>query len=285
MAGVPTIDHGDDRSADSRTWYAFSALTAALLLLIYLLLSYQGLLSPDSPSLTLITDARDIVPAGVFLLVSAACALKATNLRIRNGILAFAAAALLFLAFGVATSLYPLTLNAVTSGISIADVLYILGSIALVIAVYLVRKGIPARKFDIMRVGLLTLGCLGLGGLIMLAFTAEFPGSALHLSAPGVAGIVLNLAALALTIDLLRASPGRRVVEAQVILATGVAMIAMANIASAVRTGQAVIEVKDLLYAIGYLFFAIAVWRCVVLTRQDIVNDRMANLQRKFIAK
>ena len=285
MAGAPTIGHSSDRPADSRTWYVLSALVVVLLLLFYLLLSGLGMLSSNVTGPVQADNALSILSSGVFLAASVVGILKATNLRIRNGIIAFAISALIFLGAEASRAMSGL---GVSIEATVTDSLFLPGMAVFIGALYLVRKSIVAKKFDIKAIAVLVIGSVVLGGLILLVSTVISNSPAVQFSAFGLAHLVLDFIALALMLDLMMTSRGRGIAESQIIMAVGVVILTITDIIFTVQASiglEGAGPLKDFLFAIGYLLFAISVWRSVALTRRDIVNDRIVNLQKRSAVK
>lgn len=255
------------------------------MLLFYLLLSYMGMLPENNAGSTLIVDAVGIFSIVVFFIASVAGILRSTNLRIRNGITAFAVSSFLFLAAACIRATYPYGLNVPGLDLSASNALDVTGSIVFIAALCLVRKSITVKKIDVRTIGLLVIGSVVLGGLILLVSATLSHSTAVNFSALAIVRMVIDFTTLALIMDLMLATLGRNMAESQVIMAVGVVIISVTDIVYSMQASIGLSPLKNFLFAIGYLLFAISIWLCIALTRQDILNDRLAKLQRRSVVK
>jgi hypothetical protein len=268
-------------------WYAISFLVAVLLLLLNLLLNYFGMIPEDSVNAMLTSDVLSIFSTAVFLIASIIGVVKARNLKIRNGILAFMVSALAFVIAETTWTFYNFVWNVDVPYPSIADVFYVLGSVSLIVAIYFVTRGLTNKKIDPEVIAIAALGSILMAGLIFLV-SAVLTGNPIESSIVlDMAYPVLDFISLMLVMNLMLVSLGRSVGEAQVILAAGVVITAVSDILFSIMTATGAYgggSLLDFLFAIGYLLFAISVWRYVALTREDILKDRLDNLKRKMSA-
>ncbi len=286
MRGITTDNSNAKRAGKGLSiWYLISFLAAAILLLLYLLLNYFGLIPEDSVNAMLTSDVLSIFSTAMFFIVSVVGLIKARNLKIRNGILAFTFSALMFVIAESTWTFYNFVWSIDVPYPSIADVFYVLGSVALVVAIYFVTRGLTNKLINLEIVAIAALGSILLGGLIFL-ISGVLTGNPIDSSIVlDIAYPVIDFITLVLVINLMLVSLGRSVGEAQVILAAGVIVTAVSDILFSLMTALGLYgggSLLDFLFAIGYLLFAISVWRYVDLTRADILKDRMDNLKRKM---
>lgn len=266
-------------------WYFISFLVVALLLLLYLLLTYFGLIPEDSVNAMLTSDVLSIFSTAVFFIASLVGLLKARNLKICNGIVAFMVSALMFVIAEIIWAFYNFVWNVEVPYPSVADVFYVIGSVSLIIAIYFMTRSLTDKAMDTAVIVIVAIGAILVGGMIFLV-SAVISGN------PVGSSIVLDIAypvfdyiTLVLVINLMLISLGRSVAEAQVILTAGVIITAVSDILFSLATAMGIYgggSLVDFLFVIGYLLFAISVWRYVELTRKDILTDRLENLKRKM---
>lgn len=288
MSTIASDNTGSTRQAKKglSIWYMASVLVAAAIFLLYLSLNYFGLIPEDSVNAMLTSDVLSILSTSIFFIASIIGLLQARNLKIRNGIIAFTVSALMYVIAETVWTFYNFVWNVEVPYPSAADIFYILGSVSFIAAIYLVTRGLRTKKLDITIFIIALLGSVLLGGLIFL-MSSVLSGN------PVEAGTVLDIAypvldyiSLVLVINLMLISLGRNVAEAQVILAAGVIVTAVSDILFSLGTAMGMYSggsLIDFMFVIGYLLFAISVWRYVTLTRQDILKDRLDNLKRKMV--
>jgi hypothetical protein len=266
-------------------WYFISAIVFIILIVIYLALDFSGLMPEDSTNAMLTSDTLSIFSTWVFFIASVLGLIKSKNLNIRDGIIAFTASSLFYLTAEVTWTIYNFALNVEVPYPSIADIFYVMGAIAFILALYLVKKGLSNKpKIDLTIILVIVLGSALLTGLLLLS-TVVLSGNPIGVSTVlDVTYPVLDYISLVLVISLLMVSVGRSVAEAQIILTAGVIITAVSDIlfsfatALGLYTGGSLI---DFMFTIGYLLFAISVWRYVALTREDILKDRISKIKKK----
>ncbi len=263
------------------TWYIVSLLIIITLIGSYLVLNFIGLLAEDTDSAMAISDGLGIFSTGIFLIVSLVGLTRSKNLNIRQGIIAFTLSSLLYFIAEITWATYNFVLSVEVPYPSMADIFYLSGSISFVAALYLVKKGLLNKpKFDLQMVAIMVVGSVLLA--VILYIVTALSGSDIDLStALDIAYPVLDFISLVLVINLLMVSMKRSVAEAQVILTAGVVITAASDIAFAFATKLNLYSggsLLDFMFVIGYLLFAVSVWRYVALTREDIVKDRISKI-------
>ncbi len=266
-------------------WYFISAIVFIILIVTYLALDFSGLMPEDSTNAMLTSDTLSIFSTGVFFIASVLGLIKSKNLNIRDGIIAFTASSLFYLTAEVTWTIYNFALNVEVPYPSIADIFYVMGAIAFIVALYLVKKGLSNKpKIDLTIISVIVLGSALLTGLLLLS-TDVLSGNPIGVSTVlDVTYPVLDYISLVLVISLLMVSVGRSVAEAQIILTAGVIITAISDILFSFATALGLYaggSLIDFMFAIGYLLFAISVWRYVALTREDILKDRISKIKQK----
>lgn len=264
------------------TWYIVSLLIIVTLIGSYLVLNFIGLLAEDTVSAMAISDGLSIFSTAIFLIVAVVGLTRSKNLNIRQGIIAFTLSSLLYLVAEITWTLYNFVLDVDVPYPSIADVFYLSGAIVFVAGLYLVKKGLLNKpKVDPGMIILMILGSTGLA-LVMLYITNMSSGNLFELSTVlDIAYPVLDYISLVLVVNLFIVSMKRNVAEAQAILTLGVVITALSDIAFSFATAMDLYaggSLLDFMFVIGYLLFAVSVWRYVALTREDIVKDRISKI-------
>lgn len=288
MAGADTKRSINDffRKTEERLpiGYYLAAAIIVMMLGLYGVMMVTGL-TADELYMAAITDGLNML-ATLLLLISAVLGyFKAKNLKIRNGITAFAVSGFTFFAAEAIWTWYNLTGVEIPYP-SFADVFYIIGSVCLIAGIYLITKGLKVKSKGINPIVLvlaIVLSLAMIAAYLLLTDTLSQetidPVIILDLAYP-----VLDVICLVLVVNLLMVSFYKIVFEAQVVLAIGVIVMCMSDIYFSISTaiGQYFNgSLIDIFFAMSYMLIAIGVSRYVELTRLDIIVDSLSKFGKK----
>ena len=172
---------------------------------------------------------------------------------------------------------------------SIADIFYVIGSLALIFAIYDMTKTLNVKlgvKVE-MNVLIVFLAIVATAAIIVAyaSFTNLFHDGIGLAALIGIAYPVLDIICLAMVGNLILISFGRSVFEAQVVLAIGACIMCFSHIYFSIITAMALSSYGTLfitLSAISYMIYAMGVSRYVDLTKFDILVDRLAKLNKRI---
>ena len=268
--------------------YYFAALIIIFVSAMYVLINYTGFISSGNLLITVVCDSLLILGSFMFFVTSLVGYIKSKNLRIRSGILAFTVSSFSYFVAGCFWTWYNLAMQEAIPYPSIADVFYVIGSLALIFAIYYMAKTLNVNlglKVE-MNVLIVFLAIVATAAIIVAyaSFTNLFRDGIGPAALISIAYPVLDIICLAMVGNLILISFGRSVFEAQVVLAIGACIMCFSHIYFSIITAMALSSYGTLfitLSAISYMLYAMGVSRYVDLTKFDILVDRLAKLNKR----
>lgn len=255
---------------------------------VYALINFGDILPRTGILVTVICDSLLVLGTFMFFVTSMVGYIKAKNLRIRSGVLAFMVSSLSYFVAGGIWTWYNLVLEMPIPYPSVADLFYIIGSLALIAAIYYMTKTLNVKFGVIVELNVLIviLAVIATATLIVtyVSFTDVFSGGLDAKALFSIAYPVLDILCLALVANLMLMSFGRSVFEAQVVLAMGAGIMCISHIYFSVVMTMNLYRYGSLfltLSAIAYMIYAMGVSRYIDLTKFDILMDRLAKLNRQ----
>ena len=242
--------------------------------------------------LGVVANILSIVGAFIFLIASAWALYSSMNLKIRNSLIFFVISSFFYLLAETTWAIYTFIFHVDIPYPSIADVFYVIASVSMIGAIYLVTKTVRKNaRINIVFISLMVLG----SALIAIIFFAISKTNPLGLYANGVINweIVLDLLyptldviALVILGRLLEVSLGRSVFDAMLILALATCLMSFADVYFSISTAMNVYadgDISDYLYILVYVLYGIGVWRYAFLTRKDILKTMETITKIKYL--
>jgi hypothetical protein len=269
--------------------YYFAVLIIVFVSAMYALINYTGFVPGGDILVTVVCDSLLILGSFMFFVTSLVGYIKSKNLRIRSGILAFTVSSFSYFMAGCFWTWYNMAMQVAIPYPSIADVFYVIGSLALIFAIYYMTKTLNVNlglKVE-MNVLIVFLAIVATAAIIVAyaSFTNLFRDGIGLGAVISIAYPVLDIICLAMVGNLILISFGRSVFEAQVVLAIGACIMCMSHIYFSIITAMALSSYGTLfitLSAISYMLYAMGVSRYVDLTKFDILVDRLAKLNKRM---
>jgi hypothetical protein len=271
--------------------YYFAIFIIALVAGIYLLVEFGGLTSDTQDILMAVSDALLIVGTVMFLGTSLYGYIKAKNLLIQDAMFAFSMTSLSFFIAGLVWAYYNLFNHVQAPFPSMADVFFLVGSLALIAGIYSATKAISETtgikvELNVVIIFLAVVATASIVGTYA-SFTDILRNGMTPVAFISIAYPSLDIISLALVGNLILISLGRSVFESQVVIALGTFILALSHIYFSVTASIGYARYDPLavtLYAVSYMLFAIGISRYVDLTKFDILMDRIskiAHMQQK----
>lgn len=269
--------------------YYFAFLIVLFVSGTYIFINFGGFLPREDLLITVICDSLLALGTFMFFITSLVSYFKSKNLRIRPGIIAFAVSSLSFFIAGGIGTWYNLVLQKAIPYPSVADIFYLIGSFALIMAIYYMTRTLNVKlglKVG-MNVVVVFLAVFATAAIVVsyAAFTNVFSDGLGVRALFSIAYPVLDIICLAMVANLILLSFGRSVFEAQVVLAIGACIMCVSHIYISVIMAVSLYHYSTLfvtLSAIAYMMYAMGVSRYVDLTKFDIISDRLAKLANKL---
>lgn len=260
--------------------YYLASLVIIVFILAYIVIKSSDIIS--DADFGIITNVLSILAALAFFTASAWGLYKSINLKIRDGIVLFVVTSFCYLLAEIVWTVYNNILNVDLPYPSIADLFYVIASITLILAIYFVTKGLRNKpKFDYLMIVLILVASVIVTALFLsishLSITDVYKNGKLDVAMLLDIGYpILDMIVLVMMGKLLEVSQGRKVFEAQIMLAGATCLMSFSDIYFSVMTAMnqyTVGSLSDYLFVIAYMLYALSVWRYVSLTRRDIVKD------------
>ena len=268
--------------------YYFAVLIVVFVSAMYLLINFTGFLPSGNILVTVVCDSLLILGSFMFFVISLIGYIKSKNLRIRSGIFAFTVSSFSYFIAGLFWTYYNLAMQEAIPYPSIADIFYVIGSLALIFAIYYMTKTLNVKQG--LKVGMnVLIVILAIVAMAVIVFAyASFTD--LFRDGIGLAALIsivypiLDIICLAMVGNLILISFGRNVFEAQVILAVGACIMCFSHIYFSIimameKTSYGTLFIT--LSAISYMVYSMGVSRYIDLTRFDILADRLAKINKK----
>lgn len=288
--GVPNSKPGvlSDLEKGSPLGYYFVILIIVFVSAMYVLINYTGILQSGDILVTVVCDSLLILGTFMFFVTSLVGYIKSKNLRIRSGVLAFTISSFSYFIAGCFWTWYNMAMQEPIPYPSIADIFYVIGTLALIMAIYYMTKTLNVKLgLNVeMNVLIVLLAIMATAGIIVVyaSFTNLFRNGIGLSELISIAYPVLDIICLAMVGNLIIISVGRSVFEAQVVLAIGACIMCFSHIYFSIVTAIDLSSYGTLfitLSAISYMIYAMGVSRYVDLTKFDILVDRLAKLNRR----
>jgi hypothetical protein len=268
--------------------YYFAILIIFLVGGIYSLVEFGGIIPNKAILLIAISDALLVVGTIIFLLTSLFGYIKAKNLRIQDSLFGFSMASLSFCAAGFIWTWYNLVLQVRAPFPSMADVFYLIGSLAVIAAVYSATKAVSETtglKVEL-NVIIIMLAVVATAAIVFIyaSSTDILDGGMSPSALISIAYPAFDIICLALVGNLIIVSWGRSVFEAQLVIAAGAVILSISHIYFSITTSMGFFRYEPLaitLYAVSYTLYAIGISWYVDLTKYDLVMDRLSRLDDK----
>jgi len=265
--------------------YYFTIVIIALVAGIYLLVEFGGLTSNTQDILVAVSDSLLIIGTAMFLGTSLYGYVKAKNLRIQDSMFAFSMTSLSFFIAGLVWAYYNLFNHTQAPFPSLADVFFLVGSLALVAAIYSATKAVSETtglkvELNVVIIFLAVVATAGIVGTYA-SFTDLLKNGMTPVAFISIAYPSLDIICLALVGNLILISLGRSVFESQVVIALGTLILSISHIYFSITASIGYVRYDPLavtLYAVSYMLLAIGISRYVDLTKFDIIMDRIAKL-------
>lgn len=260
--------------------YYLASLVVIVLILAYIAIKSFDIISDED--FGIVTNVLSILAALTFFTASAWGLYRSINLKIRDGIMLFAVTSLFYVIAELLWLVYNNILNIELPYPSIVDLFYVMASITLILAIYFVTKGLRNKpKFGISMIVLIIVASVIVTALFLMishtSITDVYKDGKLDVTMILDIGYpVLDMIVLVMMGKLLEVSQGRKVFEAQMMLAGATCLMSFSDIYFSLMTAMnqyTVGSLADYLFVIVYLIYALSVWRYVSLTRRDIVKD------------
>lgn len=269
--------------------YYFAVLIIVFVSGMYVLINNTGFLPSGDILVTTVCDSLLILGTFMFFVTSLVGYVKSKNLRIRSGILAFTVSSFSYFIAGCIWTWYNMAMQEAIPYPSIADVFYVIGSLALILAIYYMTNTLNVKlglKVE-MNVLIVFLAIVATAAIIVAyaSFTNLFRSGIGLTALISIAYPVLDIICLAMVGNLILISFGRSVFEAQVVLAIGACIMCFSHIYFSIITAMDLSSYGTLfitLSAISYMIYAMGVSRYVDLTKFDILVDRLAKLNKRI---
>jgi hypothetical protein len=267
--------------------YYFAIFIIALVAGIYLLVQFAGLTSDSQEILMAVSDALLIVGTVMFLGTSLYGYVKAKNLRIQDSMFAFSMTSLSFFIAGLVWAYYNIFTNTQAPFPSMADVFFLVGSLALIAGIYSATKAVSETtglkvELNVVIIFLAVVATAAIVGTYA-SFTDILRNGMTPVAFISIAYPSLDIICLALVGNLILISLGRSVFESQVVIALGTIILSISHIYFSVTAAMGFARYDPLavtLYAVSYMLFAIGISRYVDLTKYDIIMDRISKLSK-----
>lgn len=267
--------------------YYFALLTIFLVGGVYALVEFGGIVPEKSLLLISISDALLIVGTILFLLTSLFGYIKARNLRIQDAMFGFSMASFSFCIAGVVWAWYNLIQQVRAPFPSMADVFFLIGSLATIAAIYSATRAVSETtglKVEL-NVIIIVLAVIATAAIVATyaSFTDILSGGMSPTAMISIAYPALDIICMAMVCNLIILSTGRSVFESQLVIAAGTLILSISHIYFSVMASIGYSRYEPLaitLYAVAFMLFAIGISRYVDLTKYDIVMDRVAKLNK-----
>lgn len=267
--------------------YYFAFLIIFLVGGIYALVEFGGIVAEKAIFLVTISDALLVVGTIMFLFTSLFGYIKSKNLRIQDAMFGFSMASLSYCVAGFIWTWYNLVLQVRAPFPSMADVFFLIGSLATVAAIYSATRAVSETtglKVEL-NVIIIVLAVIATAGIVgtYASFTDILEGGMTPSALISIAYPVLDIICLALVGNLILISIGRNVFESQLVIAIGCVILSISHIYFSVTTSIGFYRYEPLaitLYAVAYMLYAIGISRYVDLTKFDLIMDRLQKLNK-----
>ncbi len=264
--------------------YYFAIAIILLVVGIYAILNLG--MKPDKTAVLAVSDALLVVGTIMFLFTSLFGYIKAKHLRIQDSMFAFSMASLAFCVAGIVWVWN--NLQGITSFPSMADVFFLVGSLALIGAIYSATRAISETsglKVELNAI-ILILAVVATVAIVWTyaSFTDILKNGMTPTALISIAYPSLDIICLALVGNLILTSMGRSIFEAQGVIALGAFILSISHIYFSITTSMGIYEYEPLavtLYAISYMLYAIGISRYVDLTKFDLIMDRLSKLTNR----
>ena len=228
--------------------YYFAVLIIVFVSAMYVLINYTGFLPGGDILVTVVCDSLLILGSFMFFVTSLVGYIKSKNLRIRSGILAFTVSSFSYFIAGCFWTWYNMAMQVAIPYPSIADVFYVIGSLALIFAIYYMTKTLNVNlglKVE-MNVLIVFLAIVATAAIIVAyaSFTNLFRDGIGLAALISIAYPVLDIICLAMVGNLILISFGRSVFEAQVVLAIGACIMCFSHIYFSIITAMASVQLR-----------------------------------------
>jgi hypothetical protein len=265
--------------------YYFAILIIVLIGGVYGLVEFGGVTQNKDILLVTISDSLLIVGTIMFLFTSIFGYVKAKNLRIQDAMFGFSMASLSFCMAGFIWTWYNMVIRVGAPYPSMADVFYLVGSLALIAAIYSATKAISGTaglKVEL-NVVIIVLAVIATAAIVgtYATFTDILKGGLTPVAFISIAYPAFDVICLALVGNLIMISLGRSVFESQLVIAAGAVILSFSHIYFSITTSVGFFRYEPLaitLYAIAYMLYAIGISRYVDLTKYDLIMDRLYKL-------
>ena len=288
-----TLAHGKNSgfltSAEktSSLGYYFAFLIVFLVGGIYALIEFGNFVPEKSLLMVTISDALLVVGTVMFLGTSLYGYVKSKNLRIQDAMFGFSMASLSFCVAGFVWTWYNLFMQTRAPFPSMADVFFLIGSLATIAAISSASKAVSETtglKVEL-NIVIIVLAVVATAAIVWTyaSYTDILSGGMTPKALISIAYPALDIICLALVGNLIILSLGRSVFESQVIIAVGTAILSVSHIYFSVTTSIGYYRYEPLaitLYAVAYMLYAIGISRYVDLTKFDIIMDRLSKLNK-----
>lgn len=268
--------------------YYFAIAIAGMMAIVYALVQYGGIVANKDLLMVTVSDAILIFGTTIFFLTSMFGYTKSKHLKIRDSMFAFSVSALSFLVAGLLWTWYNLAMQVKAPYSSLADVFYLVGSLALIAAMYSATNAMKSTTgmradLSLITIFLAVIATAAIVG-IYASFTDILKGGVMPITLVSIAYPVLDIVCLALVSNLIMISWGRSVFEAQMLIALGVVILGVSHIYFSITTSMGLYVYGPqaiMLYALACMIYAIGISRYVDLTKFDILMDRLSKLNNK----
>ncbi len=267
--------------------YYFAFLIIFLVGGIYALVEFGNIVSDKSIFLITISDSLLVVGTMMFLMTALFGYVKSKNLRIQDAMFGFSMASLSYCVAGFVWAWYNLVLQVRAPFPSMADVFFLIGSLASIAAIYSASKAVSETtglKVEL-NVIIIVLAVIATAAIVWTyaSFTNILNGGMTPSAFISIAYPALDIICLALVGNLIILSMGRSVFESQLVIAIGTVILSISHIYFSVTTSIGFYRYEPLaitLYAVAYMLYAIGISRYVDLTKFDIIMDRLSKLNK-----
>ncbi|HTY91234.1 MAG TPA: hypothetical protein VMC84_08670 [Methanocella sp.] len=267
--------------------YYFAFLIIFLVGGIYALVEFGGIVTEKAILLVTISDALLVVGTIMFLATSLFGYIKSKNLRIQDAMFGFSMASLSFCVAGFIWTWYNLVLQVRAPFPSMADVFFLIGSLATIAAIYSATRAVTETtglKVEL-NVIIIVLAVIATAAIVWTyaSYTDILKGGLTPSAFISIAYPALDIICLALVGNLILTSIGRSVFESQLVIAIGSIILSISHIYFSVTTSMGFYRYEPLaitLYAVSYMLYAIGISRYVDLTKYDLIMDRIQKLNK-----
>lgn len=220
--------------------YYFAFLIVFLVGGIYALVEFGNIVPDKNILLVTISDALLVVGTVMFLATSLFGYIKSKNLRIQDAMFGFSMASLSFCVAGFVWTFYNLVLQTRAPFPSMADVFFLIGSLATVAAIYSASKAVSETtglKVDL-NIIIIVLAVVATAAIVWTyaSFTDILSGGMTPKALISIAYPALDIICLALVSNLIILSMGRSVFESQMVVAIGTIILSISHIYFSVTT-------------------------------------------------